>query len=175
MKIFKPAYSDLSEYYQTYFSCIPEDDLLQAFEKQVNDTHIFLNGISGAQSEYAYEEGKWTIREVLGHLCDTERILVYRALRFARNDHTDLAGFDENAYVRNANFSTRSWASLVEEKQGISQSSLIFFRNLPSESFDYSGIANKTKVSVRALMYFILAHERHHLSVIKERYLNRMK
>jgi hypothetical protein len=175
MKIFKPDYSDLSEYYQTYFSCIPEDDLLHAFEKQVNDTHIFLKGISGAQSEFAYEEGKWSIREVLGHLCDTERILVYRALRFARNDNTGLPGFDENAYVRNANFSTRSWASLVEEKLGISQSSLIFFRNLPSESFDYSGIANKTPVSVRALMYFILAHERHHLSIIKERYLNRLK
>lgn len=175
MKIVKPAYSDLSEYYKSYFSYIPEDDLLTAFEKQIKNTHVFLETISESQSDYAYAAGKWKIREVLGHLCDTERILVYRALRFARKDTTALQGFDENEYVRNANFSKRSWASLVEEKQGISQSSLCFFRNLPAESFDYSGTANKTSLSVRALMFFILAHERHHLSIIKERYLDRMK
>ena len=173
MKIALPKVDDLNEYYKSYIRYITEDDLLIAMDKQLQVTSDFLETISEDESKLAYDAGKWEIKEVIGHLCDVERILLYRALRFARKDHTALEGFDEDDYVVNSNFKERPWASLKDEKKIVSLSSLQFFQNLTAERFDQVGTANGNILSVRAIMFFIIAHERHHIQVIKDRYLKK--
>ncbi len=172
MIITKPQSSELTDYYKSYLKYIPETDLLQTMEELSGITAHFLSGISDDDSQTTYAPGKWQVKEVIGHLCDTERILVYRALRFARKDETPLTGFEENDYVKNANFKTRSWSSIREEKRILSEGTLHFFKSLDPQNFDLQGTANGNKVSVRSILFFIIAHERHHLQVIKERYLN---
>ena len=171
MIISLPKSTELSDYYKSYQKYITENDLLNALESQIQTSVVFLKSISDEKSAFAYEPNKWEIKEVVGHLCDTERILSYRALQFARKDTTPLAGFDENHFVQNANFRTRSWASLYQEKEIVGRSSLHFFNSLDEDTFDLKGTANNKIVSVRALLFFIIAHERHHLQVIKDRYL----
>ncbi|HNQ61554.1 MAG TPA: DinB family protein [Bacteroidia bacterium] len=173
MKIALPKVEDLNDYYKSYFKYIAEDDLMEALNNQIQITTDFLASVSDSESAFAYAPGKWQIKEIIGHLCDAERILSYRALRFARKDQTPLAGFEENDYVENSNAKHRSWSSLIDEKKIVSLSSLHFFKNLNAESFDYSGSANDNTVSVRANLFFIITHERHHLQVIKDRYLKR--
>jgi hypothetical protein len=173
MTIKKPESSELNEYYRSYLKYVPEEDLLTTIENLPLESAAFLNGISEEESTLSYDVGKWQVREVLGHLCDTERILSYRALRFARKDETPIPGFEENDYVLNSNFRDRSWASLVEEKHVISNATIHFFRNLEPFMFNLSGPANNNRVSVRAILFFIIAHERHHLQVLKDRYLKR--
>ncbi len=173
MFIAKPKISELSDYYKSYLQIVPENDLLTALEDQVHHTTEFLKGISDLNSIIAYERCKWQLKEVIGHLCDSERILTYRALRFSRKDETPLAGFEENDYIHNSNFKVRSWASIREEKKIISEASLIFFKTLDESAYDLTGLANGNNVSVRSLLFFVLAHERHHLRVVEERYLKK--
>lgn len=173
MKVNKPEALELNKYYQSYLKYVEEDDLLTAFETQMIRTQTFLSEISEESSKFRYQPDKWQICEVIGHLCDTERILCYRALRFARKDKTPLAGFEENDYILNANFQSRSWKSIKEEKSAISQATLLFFSNLDPDTFSLTGIANNSTYSVRSLLFFIIAHERHHLQVIKDRYLKK--
>ncbi|TAH38813.1 MAG: DinB family protein [Bacteroidetes bacterium] len=171
MQIALPKPDELNDYYKGYLKYISEDDLLSVLKTQIEETSMFLRNISDENSGNAYEPGKWQIKEVVGHLSDTERILSYRALRFARKDETPLAGFDEDHFVENANFKSRSWESIVDEKKAVRQSSIHFFNSLHPGAFDFKGIAKGNVLSVRALLFFIIAHERHHLQVIKERYL----
>lgn len=171
MKISKPDISQLSDYYKSYLKYVPEEDLLEELANQKEQTSSFLRSMPESKHSFAYAPDKWQIKELVGHLCDTERILVYRALRFSRNDSTPLSGFEENDYVSNANFQERKWSSLCEEKLAIGNATLSFFSSLNPETFDLVGSANKTNVSVRALLFFIIAHERHHIQVIKDRYL----
>ncbi len=171
MIISPPKADELNDYYKTYQKYITENDLLKTLESQIETSAAFFKSISDEKSGFAYEPTKWQIKELVGHLCDTERILVYRALQFARKDETPLPGFDENHFVQNANFKSRSWQSLCEEKAIVGQSSFQFFNSLDALTFDLKGTANGKVVSVRALLFFIIAHERHHLQVIKDRYL----
>ncbi len=171
MKISLPKPDELNDYYKSYLKYISEDDLLSLLKSQIEETKVFLKSISDEKSVLAYEPGKWQIKEVVGHLSDTERILVYRALRFARKDETPLAGFDEDHFVEHANFKGRSWESIIEEKTVVRQATFHFFNSLDAAAFDFKGEAKGNIVSVRALLFFIIAHERHHLQVIKDRYL----
>jgi hypothetical protein len=167
----KPSPDQLSSYYQTYLNYVPEDNILGALTEQKAITQIFLITIPESKASQAYAEGKWQLKEVIGHLCDTERILSYRALCIARNDQTPLSGFNENNYVKNSNYHSRELSNIADEYHAIRDSTIQLFANMNEEMYELRGIANKTDVRVRDLLFFIVAHERHHLAVIKERYL----
>ena len=170
--ILKPAESEYPSYYHTYISKVGDDvNLIAALETGGIKFLSFINSIDSDKLEYRYQEGKWTIKEIIIHLMDAERIFTYRALRFSRGDGTNLAGFDENEYVPNSGASDRSLQSLVEEYQALRQSTIAFFLNLTSEMSVRTGIANGREISVRSLGYIIPGHEIHHMNVIKERYL----
>lgn len=170
--ISKPAEGEYPSYYHTYISKVDATyDLISALERGEMEFLSFINTISADKLEYRYQEGKWTIKEIIIHLMDAERIFAYRALRFSRGDGTNLAGFDENEYVPNSGASERSLQSLIEEYKALRQSTLEFFRNLTPEMSVRTGIANGREISVRSLGYIIPGHEIHHMNVIKERYL----
>lgn len=120
---------------------------------------------------HRYEPGKWSIKELLGHLIDSERIFTYRALRFARNDHAPLSGFDQDPYVAEANFDQRPWSELVAEFEHLRRSTILFFRGLKPESETRFGVANNASITVRALGYAIAGHELHHMRILREKYL----
>jgi hypothetical protein len=170
--IHKPLPSELSEYYQTYLKYVSENNLLEALLNQKKDSEIFLSAIPENKEGYAYANDKWMLKEVVGHLCDTERILTYRALRISRNDQTPLPGFEENEYTLNSNYRIRSLANIADEFKAVGASTIKLFYNMSEEMFNRTGTANQTRVSVKAILFFIVAHERHHLNVIRERYLS---
>ncbi len=171
LSVKKPSPQTLSPYYQTYLKYVPEDDMLDALIKQSEITQKFLASVPEGKASSAYAERKWLLKEVVGHLCDTERILAYRALRISRNDKTPLPGFQENDYTPNSNYSARTLSNIAEEYKAVHESTVALFKNMSEEMFDRRGITNKSDVGVRDLLFFIVAHERHHLNVIRERYL----
>ncbi len=171
MLIAPPAAETLTSYYRSYSKYIPEEDLLDALSNATAEIEGFLKLIPKDKEEFRYDDGKWMLKEVIGHLCDTERILSYRALRIARNDKTPLAGFEENDYVKSSNFYKRNLNSIGVELLLVREATIALFTSLEEEDFDKYGTANETSISVRALLYMIVGHQRHHFNVIKERYL----
>ena len=171
MSISRPTADEYAPHYETYISKVQTDDLIGALENGRTELISFLRSIPAEKLEYRYQENKWTIKEIIIHLMDAERIFTYRALRFSRNDRTALSGFDENEYVPESNASTRSLQSLIDEYSALRQSTIELFRNITDEMSLRTGIANGKEISVRALGYVIPGHEIHHEGVIKERYL----
>jgi uncharacterized damage-inducible protein DinB len=171
MIIGPPAFEELNDYYKTYWKFLSEDDLLAALNKQTDITLKTFSALPSGAEDFCYSEGKWMIKEVAGHLCDTERILSYRALRFSRNDKTPLNAFDENAYMANSNFASRKLNDILIEWQTVRNATISLFSSMTGEMTDRKGTANNVTVTPRTILYFILVHERHHLSVVKERYL----
>ena len=165
-----PQPDEFSPYYATYINTVSEN-VLGELEHQATSFPKFLKLISDEKAYYAYAEGKWTVKEVVGHMIDTERIMAYRALRIARNDQTPLASFEENDYVANAAFNDRSLESLSEEFVAVRISNVYLFKHLSAEEFSRMGTASDKAVSVRALLYIIVGHVNHHWKVIEERYL----
>jgi uncharacterized damage-inducible protein DinB len=172
MKIFPPLFDELSSYYQSYAKFLHEDDLLDAIKNQSGLTRQFFSELTGEKENLKYAENKWMIKEVLGHLSDTERILSYRALRFSRNDQAPLPSFDENSYMENSNFRDRMLENILIEWQSVRNSTLTLFLSMNDEMLDRKGTANNITVSPRMILYFILVHERHHINIVAERYLN---
>jgi uncharacterized damage-inducible protein DinB len=166
-----PDAAALSAYYQTYLGEYSGIDMIKDLVDQRQSTHHFLLSIPHEKETYRYTEGKWSIREVAGHVCDTERILSYRALRISRNDKTSLPGFDENLYTPQANYNERTLKNISEELIAVRNASIALFSNMGMEMFDRSGTANDEAVSARGLLFFILAHQFHHLNVIRKKYL----
>ncbi|MCW3125317.1 MAG: damage-inducible protein DinB [Bacteroidetes bacterium] len=169
--ISKPNTGEYPSYYHTYIGKVTTDDLISSLETGRTNFLSFMALVPADKLEYRYQEGKWTIKELIIHLMDAERIFTYRALRFSRGDSTGLAGFDENEYVPNSAASERSLQSLLHEYVALRQSTIEFFKNLSPEMTRRTGIANGQEISVRSLGYIIPGHEIHHLAVIKERYL----
>jgi hypothetical protein len=167
----RPEPGEYLEYYGKYIVRVPDGDLISILREQLMDSVALLRGVSAEKADYAYGPGKWTIKEVVGHMIDVERVMAYRALRFARNDKTDLPGFDENAWVPNANFGARTLGDLLEEFQVVRASTIHFAKHLDDEMLKRRGSANGAAVTVRALLYIIAGHERHHVALLKERYL----
>jgi hypothetical protein len=167
----RPNKTEYDEYYETYVSLVPETDILAALQKQQSDLQFFFTGISEEKGDFRYAENKWTIKELLGHIIDGERVFSYRALRISRNDQTPLPGFEENSYVANSNFKNQTLADLLEEFSLLRRANVILLRNLSDEAWSRTGIASDAKVSVRALAYIMVGHARHHLNILKERYL----
>jgi len=167
-----PDASEYAPYYGQYISLV-KGDVLRALEDQIPATSALLERLSDQQADYCYAPGKWSIKEVLGHLADTERIMSYRALRMARGDQKPLAGFEQDDYVRAAGFGHRTLAGLLEEFNAVRRATLALFQNLEPEAWTRRGIANEKEVTVRALAYIIAGHELHHRKILQEKYLTR--
>jgi uncharacterized damage-inducible protein DinB len=169
--IAKPAAGEFAPYYSRYIDLVPEGDALGTLAAQIHGTVGALHAISDADSLKRYAAGKWSIREVVGHMIDTERIFAYRALRFARNDRTPLPGFEQDDYIAPARFDSRPWPGLAAEFEAVRQSNLAMFRGFDQEAWMRRGVASGNPMSVRAVAYVIAGHERHHMRVLREKYL----
>lgn len=167
----RPTADEHSPYFGTYISQAPGDDALPLLTRQIDETVALLNGVPEDRWTYRYAPGKWSLAEVVGHLSDTERIFAYRALCFARKDPTPLPGFQENDYAPASGHHARSLPDLTAELQAVRQASLALFRGLTDEAVGRRGVANGVEISVRAIAWILAGHERHHLGVVRERYL----
>jgi hypothetical protein len=166
-----PERSEAAPYYFTYIDRIPGTNIVSVLEKQLNETSAFLSGISEEQSLHRYAPDKWSFRQVLNHLNDTERMMLFRAFWFARNFDSPLPSFDQNIAVGAARADDYSWTTHLHEFGAVRQATLTFFRNLPDEAWLRKGIASDNPFTVRALAYLIAGHVSHHLAIVKERYL----
>jgi hypothetical protein len=167
----RPNPTEHAPYIGKYIALVPEGEIVSTLGKQMDATKNFLGGLSEEQGGLRYAPGKWSVREVIGHLIDTERIFAYRALRFARNDRAPLAGFDENDYIANSAFGERRLGELIEEFEAVRRSTIYLFKHLGDEAWSRRGVANENEISVRALAWVTAGHELHHLDVIRSRYL----
>jgi uncharacterized damage-inducible protein DinB len=159
-------------FYKNYVKQLEDSDMLTAMRISGFRTMEIVHSIPEKKSDYRYAEGKWSIREVLCHMQDAERIFAYRALRFARNDKTPLEGFEENDYAPQANAAGRSLKKIADEMQHLRSSTLDLFESFSEEMLTRKGTANKNEVSVLAIGFIIAGHETHHRNILKERYLN---
>ena len=166
----RPHIDEYAPFYQKYIETV-DDDVIDELETQAHAFPEFLRAISSEKADYRYAPEKWSIKELVGHVIDTERIMTYRALRFARNDSTPVAGFDEANYVANAHFADRTLESFAEEFDLLRRSNLHFFRSLNEIELGRSGTANGVSVSVKALLFIIAGHLNHHRRILTERYL----
>ena len=162
---------DYNPYYQTYINKLEEADLLDTMAKQLSNFPKFIASIPADKWNYAYDEDKWTVVEALLHIIDTERIFQYRVLRFARNDNSHLPGFDQDEYVPQSGANKRSRESIIDEYQAVRRSTLALFSSLDDNTLIRKGTASGSKISVAALGFIIMGHQRHHRDIIRERYL----
>ncbi|MGH9942237.1 MAG: DinB family protein [Pyrinomonadaceae bacterium] len=167
----RPEPGEYAPYYERYVSLVPETDLLPTLERQLAETLAVLRGVTEEQASSRYAPGKWSVKELLGHMSDTERIFAYRALRFARGDRTPLPGFEQDDYVRGGHFDSGAWAELVNEFEAVRRATLCLLRPLDEAAWSRRGVASEHEISVRALGYIIAGHERHHREILRARYL----
>jgi DinB superfamily len=166
----RPDETEYLPYYGRYISLVPAGDILALLSRQREDTLALLGSIPESEAGFRYEPDKWSIRELVGHVTDTERIFSYRALRFARNDQTPLAGYEQDDYIRGASFDDYPLAELASEFESVRQSTLFLFKHLDREAWLRRGVASENEVSVRALAYIIAGHELHHMEILRSRY-----
>lgn len=166
----RPDPSQYAPAHAGYVALVPEDDILSAMQQQSSAMQKFLASLDEARVAHRYAEGKWSVKEVIGHIADAERVIAYRALAIARGEQQPLPGFDENSYVENASFDDWKLGDLAEQYALVRRANIVFFQNLRPEAWDRRGTANQAPVSVRGLAYVIVGHERHHLQVLRERY-----
>jgi hypothetical protein len=166
----RPDASEYAPFYHGYITSVPDGDVVELLRSGGAELLEALGRIPEERGGHRYAPEKWTIREVIGHLIDAERIFGYRALRFARGDQTPVPGFDENVYVTTAGSDARTISSLVDELAVVRESSALLFESLPAEAWLRTGIANGQPISVRALAYVTAGHPRHHLRILRERY-----
>lgn len=167
----RPQTTEAASYYFKYIDLVTGDDIVPAMENQMSEMLQFLGGISEEQSLHSYEPGKWTIREVLNHVNDGERVFAGRAHWFARGFTDPLPSFDQDIAVPMAQANNTSWADLVEEFKYVRLATISFFKSLPGEAWERTGVASDNPVSVRALAYIIAGHVTHHMNVLREKYL----
>lgn len=165
----RPEPTEYARFFATYIDLVPDADVLAAMGAQLDEMLAFLRGVAEAQAQVLHPPYTWTVKEVVGHLTDGERVFGYRALRFGRADTTPLAAFDENVYARGADFNRLTLADLVSEYEAARRSNLWLFRNLPADAWARSGPAGGNPVSVRALAYIIVGHTRHHGAILRKR------
>ena len=166
----RPDPSEYGRYYGTYVDQVPDGSILDRLAAQRESTARLLASIDESRAGYRYAEGKWSIKEIVGHLADAERVFVYRAMTAARGDRTSLPGFDENEYVDRAGFDRHTLAELAADLDSTRAATLSLFRTFSAEEAARRGIANDAECSVRALAWIIAGHERHHVRVLGERY-----
>jgi len=166
--IARPAESEYAPYYGKYVGKVPNGDLLNFMELQPGQFNGLVNDLSDDEAIRAPAPGKWSVKQVLGHICDSERVFAYRALRFARSDKTDLEGFEQDEYVNSANSNARSATELLAELRSVRGATLSLLESLSEAETTRTGIASGNNVSVRALAYIIAGHAQHHLELMRK-------
>jgi len=167
----RPAEDEYSPYYAGYIARVPDGDLCATLAAQLADTHALVHAIPEARGTHRYAPGKWSIKEVLGHVIDTERIMSYRALRIARGDTTPLPGYEQDDYVPAGGFDRRTLQDLRDELAAVRQATIHLLRHLDPIALARRGTASGKPVSARALAYIIAGHERHHVEILTAKYL----
>ena len=166
----RPTPDEFAPFYAAYIRLVPDGDVLESLEKQRKETAKLFGGIPEAKGGHRYAPDKWSIKGVVGHVIDSERVFSYRALSIGRGDPTPLPGFDEKAWAEHSNFDDRTLKDLVAEYGWVREATVALLRALPAEAWTRRGTANNNAVTVRALAWVIAGHERHHLKVLRERY-----
>ena len=166
-----PDAAEYGAFYAGYVARVPAGDVLRTLETQLAETVAVVESFGEARAGHRYAPGKWSVKEVVGHLADTERVFAYRAMRIARGDATPLPGFDENLFVAHAGFDRRPLADLLADLRLVRQNSVALFRGLDDEALARRGTASDKPLTPRAAAYITAGHERHHLAVLRERYL----
>ena len=167
----KPETTEYAPYYGKYISLVADGDIVTTLENQIDATLQVLRGLGEEKGNHRYAPGKWSVKEMIGHLIDTERIFAYRALCFARNDKTPLPGFEQDDYVANADFDSARLADLADEFAAVRKANVSLFRRLSDEAWLRSGTASGNGLSARAAAHIIAGHELYHLDILKTRYL----
>ncbi|MCA9735714.1 MAG: DinB family protein [Deferribacteres bacterium] len=167
----RPPKNEYAEYYHKYIRQLPDGDICEILASQLDETIKLLAQIDEVQANHRYAAGKWSLKDVVAHIVDTERVFAYRALCFARNDSGPFPSMEQDNFVRFGNFANRSLKSIVDEYRFLRQSNIVLFRSFDDEISMRKGIASGTEMTVRAIAYIIAGHERHHVSVIQEKYL----
>ena len=167
----RPETTEYAEYYGRYIDLVADGDILETLAVQIADSLAMLSNLDDKQTLFRYAPGKWSIKEVVGHLMDTERVFAYRALRFARGDETALPGMDQDVFIKVANFDQRPWGDLLREWRVTREANLTMFHTFDDDAMMRTGNASRFDVTVRALPWIMAGHELHHMNIIRERYL----
>lgn len=168
----RPGENDYDPYYKRYISMISDsENIIENLRKQKDDSYKFLKSIPGEKAGFAYAPGKWTIKEVLGHIIDTEKVMAYRALCIARGEKKALPGFEQDDYVKEGKFNKRELSELIEEFKKVREVNLLLFNNFEDDILDKRGNANNVEITVLALLFIIAGHELHHMKILKDKYL----
>lgn len=167
----RPSANEYNPYYETYVGKVGEGPILSTLSQQGADIAVFFRNLPADRWDYSYADGKWTIKEVLLHIIDTERVFIYRALRVGRKDSTPLPGFDQDPYVITSEANSRTPESLIAEFEAVRAASLQLFSHLPADAWEQMGTASDSPITPLALAYIIAGHELHHIEIIKERYM----
>jgi uncharacterized damage-inducible protein DinB len=167
----RPESNEYAPYYETYVSKVPDADLIETLERQSAETLALLRALPEGRGAHRYEPEKWSVKQVVGHMCDGERLFSYRALSIARGDGAALPGMDQEVWMAGADFDARTLRDLLDEFEAVRASTLHLLRHLPPEAWARRGTASDNEVTVRALAYIIAGHEAHHVGVLRERYL----
>ena len=167
----RPAADEYAPYYARYVERVPDGEILVLLRDQLAETEALLREFRGEREGHRYAPDKWSVKEVVGHLADTERIFAYRALRFARGDRTSLPGYEQDDFVRGGNFDARALPEIAGELRSVRMATITLFAGLSAEALRRRGPANNVEFSVRGLAWIIAGHERHHATIIRERYL----
>jgi hypothetical protein len=168
--IARPQPGEYAPYYDRYIALVEGDEILNTLDQQRRQTMLLLSGRDEEDGNFRYAPGKWSAKEVLGHVCDSERVFAYRALRISRGDDTPMEGFEQDDYVRNGPFANLTLSDLVEEFIAVRRATISLLRNLDEAAWLRRGVANKNEVTVRALAYIIAGHELHHRRILEEKY-----
>lgn len=172
LRIARPEPGEYAPYYERYISLVAGSDILNTLDAQRRQMMMLLSGRDERDGDFRYAPDKWNAKEVLGHLCDTERVFDYRALRIARGDQTPMEGFEQDDYVRHGPFAGAPLAELIEDYIAVRRATITLLRNLDEAAWGRRGIANKNEVTVRALAYTIAGHELHHRKILEEKYFS---
>ena len=167
----RPDLKRVPKFFERYVSKVEEDDLIQALTNQTKNMFQFLGSVPESKYDFAYAEGKWTLKELLQHMVDAERVFTYRALTFARKDKNELPGFEENEWADASNAASRNWNDLIEEFKAVRKATEYLFASFNDDQLDSQGTVNKNSIYVLALGFITVGHSNHHIGVIKERYL----
>jgi uncharacterized damage-inducible protein DinB len=168
----RPEADEYAPYFEGYVSLVPADvDIADALARQLDDALALLRSVGEERAGSRYAEGKWSVKELVGHVADAERVFAYRLLRVARGDRTPMEGFEQDDFIRGANFDSRTLTSITEEFESARRATLTLLRPLGAETMRRRGVANGGEVSARALAYIMHGHVTHHLNILRERYL----
>ena len=167
----RPEKNEYDPYYENYISLVGDGNIVDTLARQAAEVEQLFSAVPDEKGAYAYAEGKWSIKELLGHVIDGERMFMYRVLRISRADETPIEGFEQDGYIENGRFNSRPFAEMLDEFAALRRANVIAYRNFSDEDWSRTGTANEKQITPRALVYIMAGHVTHHLNILKERYL----